>query len=159
MRKAIALGVICLAASLAFAATEVLQPLNVKTGLWETTQTVKLTGLPPQMAAALNPTMTYKSCVKQKDLNTNAWVNEKAAVKCSSWTVLKSTGSDMELEGNGCGLGNGMTASGRGNIHVADSEHITAVIDYTVTGSGMAIQGHATHTSKWIGATCPADLN
>lgn len=155
MRKAIVVGWICLAASLALAATENLQPLNVKTGLWETTQTVKLTGLPPQMAAAINPTVIYKSCIKQKDLNTNAWVNEKAGVKCSSWTVLKSTGTDMELEGNGCGLGNGMTASGHGNIHVQDSEHVTASIDYTVTGSGMAVQGHVSHTSKWIGATCP----
>lgn len=157
MRKAIAVGVICLAACLAFAQAGKLQPLNVKTGLWETTQTVKLTGLPPQIAAAINPTVTYKSCVKPKDLSTNAWANEGSGLKCSSWNVLKSTGTDMEVQASGCEGGYGMTGGGHGNIHVQDSEHVTGSIDYTVTGNGLAVQGHGTHTSKWIGATCPAE--
>jgi hypothetical protein len=159
MRKAIALGVIGLAASLAFAATEKLQPLNVKTGLWQTTMTAKYTGLPPQMAAAVNPTMTYKGCIKPKDLSTNEWVT---GFKCSSWTVLKSTGTDMEAEGKACAVGNGMTADGHGKFHALDSEHLTGTIDADFTGftgNGSTVHLHADYTSNWLGATCPADVN
>jgi Protein of unknown function (DUF3617) len=159
MRKAIAVSGTCLAALLAFAATEKLQPLNAKTGLWQTTQTVKLTGLPPQMAGAINPTVTYKGCVKPEDLSTAAWATEGSRLKCSSWTVLKSTGTEMEVKADGCEMGYGMTARGHGNFNLQDSEHLTGSIDYTVTGNGQALQGHASYTSKWIGATCSTDTN
>ena len=44
------------------AASAQLTPLNMKTGLWQTTMTGKYSGLPPQMAAAINPTPhAYKS--------------------------------------------------------------------------------------------------
>ena len=157
MRKGTAAGVICFAVSLAGVATEKIQPLNAKTGLWQTTQTVKLTGLPPQMAAAINPTVTYKGCVKPEDLGTAAWANGGSRLKCSSWTVLKSTGTDMEVQGDGCELGYGMTASGHGSFHLQESEHLTGSIDYAVTGNGQALQGHASYTSKWIGAACSVE--
>jgi hypothetical protein len=72
MRKAIAVAAICLAASLATAAGDV-QPLNAKTGLWQMTQIMTWTGLPPQYAAAMRngQPMKYKSCVKEKDLSSN----------------------------------------------------------------------------------------
>ena len=159
MRNAIVVGGTCLVALLAFAATEKLQPLNAKTGLWQTTLTVKYTGLPPQMAEGMKPAMTYKSCVKPndvKDLTSNPWMS---GLKCSSWSVLKSAGTDLEVQGNACDMGHGLIASGHGNLHLQDSEHLTEVIDYTLTGSGLAVQGHAISTSKWIGATCPAETN
>jgi len=156
---AMAAVVISLAACLVLAQTAKIQPLNAKTGLWQTTQTVKLTGLPPQMAAAINPTVTYKGCVKPEDLSTGAWANEGSRLKCSSWTVLKSTGTDMEVKAAGCEMGYGMTASGQGNFHLQDSGHLTGSIDYTITGNAQALQGHASYTSKWIGATCSAETN
>ena len=159
MRKAMAVAGICLAACLVFAATEKIQPLNAKTGLWQTTQTVKLTGLPPEVAAGVNPTMTYQSCFKPEDLSTSERVKEKAGLKCSSWNVLKSTASDIEAQASGCDMGHGLMAAGHGNIHLADSEHMTGSIDYTMTGLEQPVQDHASYTSKWIGTTCPADTN
>jgi len=132
--------------------------LNVKTGLWQTTVTAKYTGLPPKMAAAVKPTMTYKGCIKPKDLSTSQWVT---GFKCSSWTVLKSTGTDVEAVGKACEMGNGMTADGHGKFHAQDSEHLTGVIDgdFTgFTGNGSKVHLHANYTSKWLGATCPADM-
>ena len=104
MRKAIAAAVICLAVSLAFAATETL-PLNVKTGLWQMTETVTWTGLPPQLATTINngQPRNYKTCVKAKDLNTNPWA-DGSGEKCV-WTVLNSTSTDMEVRGSSCDLG------------------------------------------------------
>ena len=181
MRKAIVVGVICLAASLAFAATVLvaqtqstkssqtpvtapnvkppgLIPLNVSTGLWQMTQTITWTGLPPQYAAALTngvPTQ-YKSCVKQTDLLKNPWANGSGQ-KCS-WTVVSSNGTDMEVQGT-CAPGNNdrISMQMHGKIHAVDSENGTGSVDVTLSG-GMNAKGHADYTGKWIGATCPADM-
>ncbi|HKV61827.1 MAG TPA: DUF3617 family protein [Candidatus Acidoferrum sp.] len=188
MKKAIGVAVICLAASVAFAATVLLAqsqsktpaqdasathtnakvasvqitPLNAKTGLWQTTMNAKYSGLPPQMAAALNPTMTYKSCLKPKDLSSSTWAKEALGLKCSSLTVLKSTGTDEDLQGKGCDVGHGMTAEGHGKFHLLDSEDLMGSMEVTFTGfpgSGSTVRMHSDYTSKWIGATCPADMN
>jgi hypothetical protein len=159
MRKAVAIGVIGLVASLALAATETLKPLNLETGLWQTTTTVKYTGLPPQMAAAVNRTMTYKGCITPKDLSKNEWVT---GFKCSSWNVLKSTGTDMEAEGKSCDAGSGTTADGHGMFHALDSKHLTGALDADFTGTignGSPVHLHAEYTSNWLSATCPADVH
>lgn len=172
MRRMIVLGVFCISATVLLAQTQndkaretvppkiaaAFIPLNVNTGLWQMTQTVSWTGLSPQMAAMMkqmSPTMTYKSCVKPKDLIVNPWANPHD--KCA-WTVLNSTGSDMELRGT-CTLENGGTMDVHGKIHAVDSEHGTGSMDIATTAMGQAMHGHATYTGKWIGATCPAVMN
>ncbi|HEV2315001.1 MAG TPA: DUF3617 family protein [Candidatus Acidoferrales bacterium] len=177
MRKAIAVAVIGLAASLGLAATVLLAqsgttapatpvqltPLNARTGLWQTTTTMKYSGLPPQFAAALKPTTTYKSCLKPKDLSPNNWTTKGLGVKCSTLTVLKSTATDIDVEGKGCSVGGGMTGEGRGKFHLADTEHLTGSMDVTWSGStpfgSGTVHSHGDYTSNWIGATCPADMN
>jgi hypothetical protein len=163
MRKVLAAGAIGLAASLAFAPTVKLQPLKVKTGLWQTTSTVKFTGLPPQMAAGQNSHSDFKSCLKQEDLEPNKWTTaELGGLKCSSLTVLKSTGTDIEVEGKGCDVGEGLTAEGRGKFHVVDPEHVTGSLDATWSGNtpygNLSVHGHGDYVEKWIGATCPANV-
>ena len=161
MRKALWVGVICLLASVALAATGTFQPLKVKTGVWQMSETIKWTGLPPQMQAMMQDgrTIKYKSCVTAKDLNTNPWGNGPDE-KCK-WTVLSSTGTEMEVQGTSCELGKnyGMTADVHGKIHVQDSENGTGTMEITLTGNGQTMHGNASYTGKWIGATCPADLN
>ena len=174
MRKRMTVGVICLAASLVFASTVLLAqsqsgasaqitPLNMKTGLWQTTMTGKYTGLPPQVAAAMNPTSTYKNCVRPKDLAGDAWAKNVVG-KCSSVNVLKSTGTDTNVEAKGCSAGNGMTAEGHGKFHLVDSEHLTGTMDVTFSGntpfSGNGpVHMLADYTSKWVGASCPAEMD
>jgi hypothetical protein len=162
MRKTLYAAVSCLAAAVVFAASGEFQPLKVKTGLWEITETVTWTGLPPQAEAMMKsetPTRTYKSCVKTKDLNTNPWA-EGSREKCT-WTVLNSTGTDMEVQGTSCELGKnyGMTANVRGKIHVLDSEHGTGSMTVILTGNGQTMNGHGSYTGKFVAATCPASLN
>lgn len=193
MSKATARWMVCLAASFGLAATVLLAqsqskrtvpnasatrssvtpastqltPLNAKTGLWQTTTKLNYTGLSPQqaqMAAAINPTMTYKSCLKPKDLNPNQWTTKGFGLKCSSMTVTKSTGTDLQAQGKGCDVGDGMTADGSGNFHVSsDSEHVTGSIDVTFSGSTPFGNGPlhwtANYTSNWVGSTCPANMD
>lgn len=158
MRKAMAVGLISLAASVAFAATGKLQPLKVKTGLWQMTQTVTWSGLPPQYAAALTNGVPahYKSCVKTSDLIKNPWA-DGSGQKCT-WTALNSNGTDMEVQGS-CQGNDGVTLQMQGKIHAVDSENGTGAVDVTLTMNGMTAKGHASYTGKWIGATCPAEVN
>jgi hypothetical protein len=147
-----------LAATLAFTADTV-RPLNVKTGLWQMTQTVTWTGLPPQYAAMMKngQSTKYKSCVKAKDLTTNPW-SEGSGEKCK-WTVSKSTGTDMEVRGTSCDFGDlpGMTAEIQGTIHAVDPENGTGTFTINLTGNGQTMHGHASYVGKWIGASCPAN--
>jgi|SRR5579875_774045 len=161
MRKTIPLAVICLGASLAFATAANIQPLKVKTGLWQMTEKVTWTGLPPQYAALLQNAVRehYKSCVKATDLIKNPWANGSGQ-RCT-WTVLHSNGTDMEVQGS-CrseNKGDDGSMQMQGKIHVVDSEHGTGSTDVTLTWNGMTAKGHATYTGKWIAATCPADMN
>lgn len=131
-------------------------PLNAKVGAWQITQTVSWTGLPPQQAAIMkqaSPTMTYKSCVKAKDLTSNPWANSHD--ECA-WSAQSSTGTDMDVQATGCQMGKefGMTADIHGKIHVVDSEHGTGSFDITMTGNGQTMHGHGTYTGKWIGPSC-----
>src|ERR1700680_3490452 len=158
MRKAIAVAVICLAASLASAAGDV-HPLNVKTGLWQMTEIITWTGLPPQMAALMKngQPIKYKSCVKEKDLSSNPWA-DGSGEKCA-WTVLKSSSTDMEVRGTSCQMGNYGTAEVHGTIHVTDTENGTGSFAIVLTGNGQTMNGHATYTGKWVAASCPAAVN
>jgi Protein of unknown function (DUF3617) len=158
--KTLTIAAICLVASVVLADTQKVQPLKVKTGLWEMTETIKWTGLPPQMAAMAAPrTRAYKSCVTAKDLNTNPWA-DGSGYKCN-WTVLNSTGSDMEVQATSCDLGEnfyGMKADIHGKIHVQNSENGTGSMAVTVSGNGQTMNGNASYTGKWIAATCPAEI-
>jgi hypothetical protein len=162
MRKGMTTGAICVAFAavvLLAQSNEQITPLNMKTGGWQTTMTGKYSGIPPQMAAAMNPTMTYKNCVKPADLSGHTWARDVVG-KCSSVTVLKSTSTDADIEASNCQVGGGMTAEGRGTFHLADSEHLTGKLDITFSGNNPfggngPLHMHAEYTSQWAAATCP----
>ena len=88
MRKMIFLVAVLFTATVLLAAT--LEPLNVKTGVWQITMVSKINGMPAPT------TTTYKSCVKKEDLNKYPFTDPKD--KCN-WTVASSTGSKMEASG------------------------------------------------------------
>ncbi len=161
MKKAIATATLCLTAFLANAPAGNVLPLNVKTGLWEMAETITWTGLPPQLASVMRngKTIKRKSCVKAQDLNGNPWA-EGSGERCA-WTVLNSTGTEMEVRGTSCNMGtqNGMTAEANGKIHVVDSENGTGAFEVTLTGNGQTMHGHALYTGKWIGSSCATSVN
>ncbi|MBV9608359.1 MAG: DUF3617 family protein [Acidobacteria bacterium] len=149
MRNTLVLVVLWLFASVAFGGEGKIQPLNVKPGQWQVTETFSATGLPSGMRNQPH-TITYTNCVTQKDLSTNPFNDREQ--KCS-WTVMNSTGSDMEVKGTGCAI-EGMTADVHLKLHAVDSEHVKGSGEWTANGNGMSISGNATGSGKWMGATC-----
>ncbi len=149
MRNILFVGVVCLLASAAVVAAGKYQPLNVKTGTWLVTENLTSTGMPPR-------TITYKSCVTTEELNSNPFNDPEA--KCR-WTVLNSTGSDMEIRGNSCVMDSklGAKADVHLKLHVVDSEHVKGSGDWTMNMNGQDLTGNATGSGKWISATCSRD--
>ncbi len=150
MRKTLFVSVVCLLASAAVAGAGQYQPLNVKPGLWQVTETYSATGLPAGVPSAR--TTTYKNCVTKQELATNPF--SEPDQKCT-WTVLKSTGSDMEVKGTSCFLADtGMESDIHMKLHAVDPEHVTGSGEWTASGNGQQMSGKATGSGKWVSATC-----
>jgi Protein of unknown function (DUF3617) len=149
-----------------------IQPLDVKLGLWETTVTTTMTGLPtiPDSALAQMPPdqrakieqmiqerngkpTTTKSCLtKDKLQNTNPF--QKAPPGCT-YTVLSSTGSKMEVKME-C-TRNGMTMAGNVVVNASDSENVKGTVHMNATsstGESGAMKMDSSFTSKWVAAAC-----
>lgn len=124
------------------------QPLNVKPGLWH------VTGANQYMGNSMKT--DYKKCIRAKDLNTNPWVN--GPDENCTWTVVTSTGSDIEIKGTSCNLGReyGMDTSVDLKLHAVDSENVKASMQGTSTGNGQTMNVSGNFTGKWMGASCPA---
>jgi hypothetical protein len=146
MRKMILPGAVLLSAIVLLAAS--LEPLNVKTGLWQVTMTSTINGLPKPN------TSTYKSCVKKEDLNKYPFTDPKG--KCT-WTVLSSTGSKMDASGTCMPEGQGKIDFSM-RLEALDSENVKGTGQLTANGPGGTMNGNYSATAKWIGATCPAGM-
>ena len=149
MRNTISLAIL-FTATILFAANGY-QPLNVKPGLWHVTGTNQFMGTPTKA--------DYKKCITAKDLNTNPWVNGPEE-KCT-WTVVTSTGSDMEIKGTSCELGKeyGMDTNVDLKLHAVDSENVKASMQGTSTGNGQTMNVSGTFTGKWMGSSCSANTD
>jgi uncharacterized protein DUF3617 len=146
VRNTIALAILFMATIL-FAGNSY-QPLNVKPGLWHVTGTNQFMG---------NPMKTdYKKCITAKDLNSNPWVNGPDE-KCT-WTVVTSTGSDIEIKGTSCELGKeyGMNTNVDLKLHAVDSENVKASMQGSSTGNGQTTNLSGSFTGKWMGSSYPA---
>lgn len=172
MRKLILLGAICLCAGLLLAASGAYKPLNVKTGLWETTWTSTVSGRPPipadmlekmtpeqraRFEAAMNKMVsqapksrTTRSCLTKEKLEKDPF-SEKKEESCTE-TVLNSTGSSMEIR-EACTHEN-MKTDMTVHIEAADSEHVKGTVKSNMSGGGNGMNVVGTFTSKWLGAAC-----
>jgi hypothetical protein len=183
MRKGFLASLICLFAGVVLLAAGKVQPLNVKTGLWQVSMTTTMSGLPPiapEMQAKLDQmtpeqrakmeammksrfggtphTSSYKKCVTKEELENNAF--DKPDEKCN-WTVVNSTGSDMEVKATSCAAAKneGMQTDVDLKLHVVDSENVQASMQLTATGNGHTMNGSGSYTGKWLGAACPEGTN
>lgn len=151
--------------------------LNVKLGLWETTVTSTMTGMPsipsiPDSALAQLPPdqrakiqqmieerngkpTTAKSCLtKEKLQKSNPFQN---APKGCTYTVTSSTSSKMEVKMD-CSM-NGTTMTGNVVVTATDSENVKGTVHMNTTGGNgnggsNTMNMNSTFTSKWIGAAC-----
>lgn len=174
MRKIIALGILCLWASGLWAGGKV-KPLNVKTGLWQTTSTTTVTGsmgIPPEMAAKLTPaqrakfeaamkkqangaprTRTYKSCLTEKNLTEDPFTDKSNKFKCQE-TVIQSTSTELEVR-EACTDGSSKSDAHM-LFHAASSDHVTSSGNVVVTMGGRTMHSVIKMDSRWVAASCPA---
>jgi hypothetical protein len=125
-----------------------LDPLNIKTGLWEVTMTSKVNLLPAPT------TSTYKSCVRKEDLNQYPFTDPDA--NCN-WKVIHSTGSEMEASGT-CkpeGMGN---VTFNMKLEAVNTENVKGTGQLTANGPAGTLNGIYSGMAKWIGAICPKGL-
>jgi hypothetical protein len=147
MRKMRLLGAISLAATVVVAADNV-QPLNVKTGLWQVTMTTTIQGMgTPQ-------THAYRSCVTKDNLNQYPFADPDNNCK---YKVQSSTGSHMDVSGS-CLPSEGGKADFKIQLDAIDSEDVKGTGQLTLAGPQGAMHGDYSGRGKWIGASCPAGM-
>ena len=162
-----------------FAGSGNIQPLNVKTGLWQTTMTSTFSGAPPitpdmQARLAQMPpeqrarmeamiknqfggvpqTHTYKSCITKEDLNKYPFSDPK---QHCNYEVLNSTGSQMNASGT-CTEENGMKTDFKIRFDALDSEDVKGTGQIAISGGGHTMNGNYSGTGKWLSASCPAGM-
>ena len=190
MRKMIVFGAVCLSATVLLAQTQKknseqvpaakMTPMNVKTGLWQSTSTITVTGslgLPPEVLAKMtdeqkaryaaamqaqsgghSSTHTNKGCLTQKDLTTDPFARNNSDdenIHCHG-TLLSSTSTDIVLQETCSGEA---TMNYTMKIHADSAEHAIGTGTGTATMGGHTMNSSVKFDSKWIGATCPADAN
>ena len=146
-------------------------PLNVKTGLWETTATNTMTGqmpVTPEMMQNLTPeqrarveqalkargsgkptTRTYKSCLTKEQLDRGtAFKNDK---ECTE-TPVNSTSSKLTVK-MACDV-EGAKATGTVTFQALSSEHVKGEGQMSVTGAGHTMNSSSIFDAKWLGSDC-----
>ena len=166
--KRFVLAVVVIAGYAALAADKI-QPLNVKLGLWETTSTTQMSGMPPippEALAHLTPeqrakieasmgaegqpkTHTTKSCMTKEKMEKAMFGEERQNCKR---TVVTSTGSKAEVRLD-CDQ-QGMKTSGTVRVDAVDSENVKGSVKAESTGGGNTMKVNSNFTSKWLSADC-----
>lgn len=144
MRKVTVLVAISFLATVVVAAD--LQPLNVKTGVWQVTTTTTVQGMGAPM------TQTYKSCVT----DTNKYPFPDRDNQCK-YQVQSSTSTHMEVSGN-CQYPNGEKADFTIQLNVIDSEDVQGSGQANIAAPQAAMHGDYVGKGKWIAAKCPAGM-
>ena len=152
-------------------AADKFQPLNVKTGLWETTSSITTSGempIPAEFLAKLTPeqraridarmkanaaektkTHTSKSCLTREKLQESPFSDEQ---KDCTRSLLTSTSSKAEIRFE-CSM-QGTKMNGTINLEALNSETVKGSGRTSATGGGHTMNTSTTFTSKWLGPSC-----
>jgi hypothetical protein len=146
-------------------------PMDVKTGQWETTVTGQMTGvpaIPPEALARMTPEQRAKiasamgglgakpmvstNC-RTKEKLAQAWSTGQQSMKSCTTTLVTSTSSKQEVHVE-CDRG-GAKTSGTIKVEAVDSEHIRGSFQMTAAPQGdHQINMNYSFTEKWIGPAC-----
>jgi hypothetical protein len=146
------------------------QPLNVRTGLWESTVTSATTGqmpLPTELLSRLTPeqrakfearmkgnsasktrTFTNKDCETKEKLSEQPFSNQK---ECKQ-TIITSSSTKAEVK-MACEFGD-VRSSGTMHIDVLSPESVKGSGQMTSNGGGHTMTVNTTFTGKWLGSSC-----
>jgi hypothetical protein len=147
MRKMLLLAAISATTTWMGAADNV-QPLNLKTGVWQVTMTSTVQGMGSR-------THTYKSCVTKENLNQYPFADPDN--NCQ-YKVQSSTASHMDVSGS-CQPNEGGKADFKIQLTAVDSENVKGTGQLSLAGPQGAMHGDYTGIGKWMGSSCPAGEN
>lgn len=157
----------------AFAADKFVRP-NVKTGLWEITETHTMTGMPampaipPEALANMTPeqraqmeahmkgmsggpkTTTRKDCVTKEDLDKDAAFGDNRA-ECTR-TVISSSTTMTEMKVH-C-QEKEVTSDGTFKFEALSPENVKGTVRMVVTSHGRPMNMNFDFTSKYLGPAC-----
>jgi len=161
-----------LALSTATWAVDTVQPLELKTGLWEVTTTVStsldlpipaaiLEKLTPEQRARIEERMkaskadsgkttVKRECLTRKDLERG--VPFRPAQKSCSWAVINSTSSQVEMRGY-C-VDQGVKMEGTLRIEVLSPEAAEGSVQFSTNGENATPGLTSTFKAKWIRPRC-----
>jgi hypothetical protein len=150
-----------------------IQPLNIKTGLWEQTVTFKVSGeapMPPEMLNRLTPeqrakmeermkansaahtrTTTDKHCLTEEQLRKSEFLGSDRDKEC---TPNIATSTSTSAKGTITCESEGIKMTGALEILAPDSEHVNGSWHATSNGGGHTMNVDSTFTSKWLGSSC-----
>ena len=169
MKTLFAVGIV-LVSSCVWAEDKVVIP-DVKLGLWESTVTHQMSGMPPippealarmtpeqqaRMEAAMKgrsghaTTSTSKSCMTKEKLEKGATFGEQRKECTHSVTNSSRTKADIKFE---C-TEEQMKVNGTIHYEVVDSENVKGTTEMTMSGNGHTMNSTSTFTSKWVSANC-----
>jgi len=170
MRTGILCGLLLLLSSALWAADDI-TPLDVKLGLWESTWTNQVSGMPPMPADALaNLTpeqrakvedamkarangmpnvRTHKQCMTKEKLEKDATFDDR---KSCTHSVTSSTRHKLEMKIE-CAE-QGMKSSGTLRVEAVDSENVKGAMQMVATGGDHTMNINANFTGKWLSPDC-----
>ena len=175
MTAKLSIGLTILVSAAAWGAD--MHPLDVKTGQWETTTSMQMTGMPnmsipPEVLNQMTPEQRAKmqaamaahsgkpairdSCMTKEKLH-EAWNTGQEALKTCTNTVITSTSTKQEMRVE-CNR-NGMKTAGTVKVEAVDSEHIRGSVQMTAadpSNTNQAMSFNFTFASKWVGPACTA---
>jgi hypothetical protein len=171
MKMLMAMGVLLLSSCTSWA-TDKLQPLDLKLGLWETTVTTQTSGMPPmppevlaqmtpeqreQMEAAMAAhggqgakPVTSRSCMTKEKLEKGGDFGEERK-ECKR-TIVDSSSSNAEIRMS-CEQ-EGMKTNATVRVQRLSSESVKGSMRAESSGGGHTMNINSNFTSKWISADC-----
>jgi hypothetical protein len=132
------------AATTGLVAADNVQPLSVKTGVWQVTMTSAFQGMAPR-------THTYKSCVTKENVNQYPFADPDNNCK---YKVQSSTGSHMDVSGT-CLPGEGQKADFKIQLDAIDSGNVKGAGQLTLATPQGVLHGNYSGVGKWMGDSCP----
>jgi hypothetical protein len=149
------------------------KPMDVKTGLWESTMTNQMSGqmpIPAEALAKLTPeqrarieqamkarasqgpkTSTNRSCVTKEQLNKPMTFNQDQKDNCKS-TLVRSSSSEQDIR-MVCNESN-VQANATVHIQAVDSENVKGNVQITASGGGNTMNSQSSFTAKWVSSDC-----
>jgi len=146
------------------------QPLNVKTGQWETTMTGQTSGIPPipdEVLRRLTPeqrahvveAIQSRGASGSKTVNKSCLTKDKLdkpfsldSIKSCSVNLVTSSGNRQEIRVD-CSR-EAMKSTGTIKVEAVDAENVKGSMQMTATNGEHTMNMNYTFASKWIAPAC-----